>query len=165
MREIVLAATATSSVAPFMELFLSSFLGVGTALLVEAIWDRYKDKELKEQLTKNFEAELTHVIEIANGLANEKVYMSPFSIPVWRGATSCGSILSLDNENAFFELLDVFSSIDEANQIETRCFELLVGNSNSQMRETVLDVLKDNRQHVIEQATRGISLIQRGRNK
>lgn len=165
MREIVLAATATSSVAPFIELFLSSFLGVGTALLVEAIWDRHKNQELKQQLTKNFEVELTHVIEIANGLTNEKVYMAPFSIPVWHGATSCGSILSLDNEDAFFELLDIFSSIDEANQIETRCFELLVGNSSLQTRKAVLDVLKDNRQHVIEQATRGISLIQRGRNK
>lgn len=165
MREIVLAATATSNTAPFIELFLSSFLGLGTALLVEAIWDRHKDKEIKNQLTKNFEVELTHVIDIANGLSSEKVYISPFSIPIWHGATTCGSILSLDSESIFFELLDVFSSIDEANQIETRCFELMVGNGNLQMRNTVFAVLKENRKNVIERATRGISLIQRGRNE
>ncbi len=150
-----------TSIISFIELFLSSFLGLASALLVEAIWDKYKNKKLQEQLSKELKAELKHVIDITNGLESEKVYMSPFSIPIWRGATTCNSILSLGNSNNFPELLDVFSNIDEANQIETRCFELTVGNCDQKARTIVSKVLKDNRKNVIDKATHGISLLQR----
>ena len=161
MKSIILSNLNNTNLLPFIELFLSSFLGFGSALLVETIWDRHKDKKVREELSKELESELTRVIENANGLESEKVYMSPFSIPIWRGATVSGSILCLAKESTFSELLDVFSSIDEANQIETRCFELTVGNPDHHVRNVVSGVLEENRKRVIEKATHGITLFQR----
>lgn len=157
-----LTSTSAPNWASFIELFLSSFLGFGTALLVEAIWDKHKDKQLKEQLSENLKKELEKVVDIANSLDANLVYIAPFSIPVWHGATTSGSILCMDDEKWFSDLLDVFSSIDEANQIESRCFELTVGGDETCVKRNVVAVLTESRRNVLERAKHGISLFEGG---
>lgn len=146
----------------FLELVLSTFLGFGSALLVEAIVDSHKDKALREQLQKDLKSELSSLEESMEQLEPDKVYIQPYAIPIWRGACECGSILCMDKEPYFFKLLEVFSSIEEANLIERKCFELYVSPTPSTNVKLILSRLFDNRQHVKTQIETGLTLLNGG---
>lgn len=146
----------------FLELVLSTFLGFGSALLVEAIVDRHKDKTLREQLLKNLKTELSSLKESIERFEPDKVYIQPYAIPIWRGARECGSILCIDKKSCFLKLLEVFSSIEEANLIELKCFELYVSRTTSTDIDLILSTLSDNRQYIKEQIETGLSLLNEG---
>ena len=67
-----------------LELTLSTFLGFGSALLVEAIITYYNNKKYKAQLIDDLIIELGNIKNIINGLEDGKVYMQPYSIPIWK---------------------------------------------------------------------------------
>lgn len=149
----------------FLELVLSTFLGFGSTLLVEAIVDRRKEKAQREQLIQNLLAELRALKQKVDSLEGEKVYIQPYAIPIWRGARECGSILCMDKEPYFLRLLEVFSSIEEANLIELKCFELYVGKKNTADISLILSTLADNRSYLKEQIEKGLMLLNGGDNK
>lgn len=57
-----------------LELTLSTFLGFGSALLVEAIITYYNNKKYKAQLIDDLIIELGNIKNIINGLEDGKVY-------------------------------------------------------------------------------------------
>ena len=149
----------------FLELVLSTFLGFGSALLVEAIVDRRKEKSQREQLIQNLLTELLALKQKVDSLEPEKVYIQPYSTPIWRGARECGSILCMDKEPYFLKILEVFSSIEEANLIELKCFELYVGQKNTADIGLILSTLSDNRKYLKEQLEKGLVLLNGGDNQ
>lgn len=146
----------------FIELILTTFLGFGSALLVEAIVERHKAKGLKKQLLKDLKKELELVHKEMDSLEVNKVFIRPYAIPVWTGAKECGELLCMDREPYFSKLLEVFSSIEEANLIEMKCFELCVGQKQSVNMEMIFSTLADNRTHIKEQVDIGLSIIEEG---
>lgn len=146
----------------FIELMLTTFLGFGSALLVEAIVDRHKEKELKKQLLMDLQRELVLVQKEMESLEANKVYIRPYAIPVWTGAKECGELLCMDREAYFSKLLEVFSSIEEANLIEMKCFELCVGQRQSVNMEMIFTALADNRANIKKQVDSGLSIMEEG---
>ena len=146
----------------FIELIITTFLGFGSALLVEAIVDRHKENELKKQLIMDLKQELELLHKEIESLEENKVYIRPYAIPVWTGAKECGELLCMDREEYFSKLLEVFSSIEEANLIEMKCFELCVGHKQSDNMEIIFSTLADNRTHIKEQVDIGLSIIGEG---
>ena len=146
----------------FLELLLSTFLGFGSALLVQAIIDKYKEKKLREKLINSLKFELSSLSKSVKLLESDKVYIKPYAIPIWLGARDCGSILCIDTQPYFLEMLEVYSSIEEANLIESKCFELYVSRTASTDMNLVLATLTDNRQHVKKQIEIGLTLLNGG---
>lgn len=146
----------------FIELILTTFLGFGSALLVEAIVDRYKEEKLKKQLLIDLKTELELLHKEMESLEANKVFIRPYAIPVWTGAKECGELLCMDREKYFSKLLEVFSNIEEANLIEMKCFELCVGERQSVNMEMILSTLADNRAHIKEQVDIGLSIVEEG---
>lgn len=148
----------------FLELVLSTFLGFGSALLVEAIVDKHEEKILRKQLLKDLKAELLSLKENIELLESDKVYIQPYTISIWKGVRECGSILCIDEIPCFFQLLEVFSSIEEANLIELKCFELYVGRTPSTDMNLILSTLYENRQYVKKQIETGLIMLNGGNN-
>ena len=146
----------------FVELALSTFLGFGSALLVEAIINRYNEASLRKQLLKDLKEELLSLKTKVELLEEDKVYIQPYAIPIWKGTCECGSILCLDKESYFLKILEVFSIIEEANLIEMRCFELFVDKSTCADKALILSTLTDNRKYVKKQIDKGLLLLDGG---
>lgn len=164
MNEVVNAASSANGLLSFdfsfIELAISSFLGFAFALLVEAIVAHRSEKKQKKQLTKDLLQELRSLKTESETLDNDKVYIRPYQIPVWEGAIACHALLCLDKENDFISLVEVFSSIEEANMIEMKCFELCINNSNNANSE-IFRTLTDNRRHVHKKIVDGITLLEK----
>lgn len=144
----------------FIELIVATFLGFGSALLVEAIIDRNRKKGLKKQLLKDLKKELLSIHKVMEAMEANKVFIRPYAIPVWTGAKECGELLCMDSEAYFSKLLEVFSSIEEANLVEMKCFELYVGQKQSVDMEMIYSALADNRVYIREQIDIGLSIIE-----
>lgn len=142
----------------FLELVLSTFFGFISALLVESIFDRYKETKDREQLLKNLKLELTLLKENVETLDPNKVYIKPYSIPIWTGAKECGSLICLDKSKAFYKILEVYSSIEEANKIELKCFEMYI-NKTPSMGVLIKTTLVDNRRNVKKQIEKVLNLL------
>ncbi len=146
----------------FIELMLSTFLGFGSALLVEKIVNSCNEKAIRKQLLNDLKAELVSLKSIIELLEADKVYIQPYAIPIWKGAHECRSILCMDKEPYFLKILEVFSIIEEANLIEMKCFELLVNKSPSTNSALILSTLSDNRQYVKKHIEEGLTLLNGG---
>lgn len=146
----------------FIELILTTFLGFGSALLVEAIIDMHKKKGLKKQLLVDLRKELVLVHNAMESMEGNKVFIRPYAIPVWTGAKECGGLLCMDGEPYFFQLLEVFSSIEEANLVEMKCFELCVGQKHSVNMEMIFSTLDDSRSYIKERIDAGLSIVEEG---
>lgn len=144
----------------FIELVLSSFLGFGFALLVEAIVQHRNDRKTKRQLLTDLKQELSSLYNIACSLEPNKIYIRPYHTPVWTGAIDSNSILLLDKEKYYIDLIEVFSSIEEGNMIEMKCFEMCFEN-HDRVNDLIKQTLADNRKHVREQITSGMKMIER----
>ena len=146
----------------FAELILSTFFGFGSALLVEAIIDNHKEKNIRKQLIRDLKKELSSLKENIKMLEPDKVYIQPYTIPIWKGARECGSILCMDKESYFWKILEVYSSIDEANLVERKCFELYVGKDSLRDKELIISTLSNNREYVKQQIDKGLFLLEGG---
>lgn len=143
----------------FLELILSTFFGFASALLVEAIIGKHKEKAIRKQLLNDLYSELTALKDSVQLLDAEKVYIQPYSISIWIGARECGTLLCMDKQPYFPKILEIYSSIEEANLIELKCFELCIGKSLSNDMEQIKETLADNRQHIKKQIEIGITLL------
>lgn len=146
----------------FIELMLTTFLGFGSALLVEAIVNRHNEKVLKKQLLRDLKRELVLIRKEMESLEVNKVFIRPYAIPVWTGVKECGELRYMDRETYFSKLLGVFSSIEEANLIEMKCFELYVGQKQLINMEMIFSTLADSRAHIKEQVDAGLGIIEEG---
>ena len=146
----------------FIELMLSTFLGFGSALLVEAIIDKHKAKTLRKQLLRDLHAELSALKVSIDSLEPDMVYCQPYTIPIWNGARECGAFLCINMKPFFYKLLEVFSSVEEANLVEMKCFELYVGRTPSTDMSIIMTTLSDNRKYISKQIEEGLSLLNGG---
>lgn len=142
-----------------LELTLSTFLGFGSALLVESIISYYSGKKCKEQLVNNLIIELESIHNIVNSLEDGKVYMQPYSIPIWNGACATGIISSLNKESYYCTIYETFASISEANLIEIECYKIVVTGNNFIEENPVFNTLKKNREDLSKQINRGLRLM------
>ena len=146
----------------FIELMLSTFLGFGSALLVEKIINNCNEKAIRKQLINDLKVELESLKSSIELLESDKVYIQPYAIPIWKGARECGSILCMDKETYFLKILEIFSVIEVANLIEMKCFELLVNKSPSTDMVSIFSTLSDNRQYVKNHIEEGLNLLNGG---
>ena len=145
----------------FFEVVLSSFLGFGSALLVEAIVDSYRNSSTKKQLLVNLKQELSTLQSNISSMEENKVYIRPYSIPIWSGARECGSLICMDKSKCFPKLLEVFSSIEEANLVEMKCFEVYVGQHPSKEdMDLIVAAVSDSRRLIKKQIENGLTVIE-----
>lgn len=143
----------------FIELMLSTFLGFGSAILVETIIEKRKKKSYEKQLLKDMKQELLSLKDNLEILNFDKVFIRPYNIPVWRGACDSGALLNLDNKPFFSKLIEVYSCIEEANMIETKCFELYVSRHVTTDINLITATFTDNRKYVRNQIEIGLRII------
>lgn len=139
---------------------LSAFLGFGSALLVNYIVQWRLRERQKQRLLRVLKQELENLHDQADMLEAEKVYIRPYSLPVWTGAVKSGHIHCLGDMSTFTLLLGVFSYIEEANLIEMECFKL-ANNSVPQRLDTLFAVARESREGVKNQVIHGLSIIER----
>lgn len=126
---------ATSSFS-ILEIFVSNFFAFLSALTVEALWERHKTTSLRNQLKKTLAEELKNLKESLGFINDDEIYIKPYSIPVWTGASKSGLILCLDKDKGFNEILKFFSLVEEANMIEMKAYEIL--NINPSANKTAI---------------------------
>ena len=119
------ACSAVSSSFSVLEVFLSGFFAFLSALAVEALWEKHKTSDLRKQLKKTLAEELETLKGTLSLMKSDEIYIKPYSIPVWTGASKSGSILCLDKEKSFNDILKFFSLVEEANMIEMKAYEIL----------------------------------------
>lgn len=116
---------AVSSSFSVVEVFLSSFLAFLSALAVEALWEMHKTSGLRKQLKKALVSELKTLKETLSSMKSDEIYIRPYSVPVWNGASKSGSMLCLDKDRNFNDVLKFFSLVEEASMIEMKAYEIL----------------------------------------
>ncbi len=116
---------AVSSSFSVVEVFLSSFLAFLSALAVEALWEMHKTSGLRKQLKKALVTELRTLKDTLSSMQSDEVYIKPYSVPVWNGASKSGSMLCLDKNKNFNDVLKFFSLVEEASMIEMEAYEIL----------------------------------------
>ena len=141
--------------------FIAIFLGFCSGLMVEAFWDWWKNSSQEKQLINNLIVELLeakdNIIKYSSATPKE-LHITPYLIPTWHGACASGSILLLSQKKYYFSLLNAFSTIDDANKIEQRFFEMAVGqNDPSVDNSTIFYVLDDNRKYVLTHINTALS--------
>lgn len=119
-----------------VEVFISSFFAFLSALAVEALWERHKNSSLRKQLKNTLYEELKNLKEVLAFIKDDEIYIKPYSTPVWTGASKSGSILCLDKDKDFNEILKFFSLVEEANMIEMKAYEIL--NINPSTNKTAI---------------------------
>lgn len=137
------AATSGFSI---LEVFLSSFLAFLSALAVEALWEWHKTTSLRKQLKKTLAEELKNLKEALAVIKDDEIYINPYSIPVWTGASKSGSILCLDKDKDFNEILKFFSLVEEANMIEMKAYEILNINPSANKTAILQNVIESRAQ-------------------
>ena len=143
-----------------LQVALSAFLGFGSALLVNYIVQWRLRERQKKRLLCVLKQELDNLQEQADFLEAGKVYIRPYSLPVWTGAVKSGHIHCLGDMSSFTLLLGVFSYIEEANLIEMECFKL--ANSSAIHRlDTLYAAVRESREGVKKQVSNGLSIIER----
>lgn len=168
LTEILNTVKADSS--SFTETFFSAFLGFGSAILVEELVNFRNTQSLKKQITYSLLNELEKIKETVNSLKDDETYFQPYSISMWKGACASGSILSLQNIKQFTELLNVFSTIEEANIIEKESLSHIMRlsekkcseeeqNSISEIISSYKNVLEDSRKNVKKSVEIGIKIL------
>ena len=130
------SCSAASSSFSIIEVFLSSFLAFLSALAVEALWEMHKTSGLRKQLKKALVTELKTLKDTLSSMKSDEIYIKPYSIPVWNGTSKSGSILCLDKDKNFNDILKFFSLVEEANMIEMEAYEIL--NINSAANKTAI---------------------------
>lgn len=133
---------AISSQLSILEVFLSGFLAFLSALAVEALWERHKTSYLRKQLKKTLENEVLNLKETLNVMKDDEIYIKPYSVPVWIGASKSGSILCLNKEKNFNEILKFFSLVEEANMIEMKAYEILNINPSANKSAILRNVIE-----------------------
>lgn len=116
---------AVSSSFSVVEVFLSSFLAFLSALAVEALWEMHKTSGLRKQLKKALVTELRTLKDTLSSMQSDEVYIKPYSVPVWNGASKSGSMLCLEKNKNFNDVLKFFSLVEEASMIEMEAYEIL----------------------------------------
>ncbi len=130
------SCSAASSGISIVEVFLSSFLAFLSALAVEALWEIHKTSGLRKQLKKALVAELKALKDTLSSMKSDEIYIKPYSIPVWNGASKSGTILCLDKDKNFYDVLKFFSLVEEANMVEREAYEIL--NINLGANKTII---------------------------
>ena len=123
-------------ITPLVEILLSCLLGFVLAYLVEILWDKKKSTKQAIQLKKALSEELTDIKGILSGISDEKLFISPYSIPIWTGANKSGLILCVDNIEEFNKIVGFYALLEEANLVETTAFEVL--NINPQANKKAI---------------------------
>lgn len=143
---------------PFFEVYLSTFLGFLSALIIETINDYATSKQKRKQIIKNLIIDLETVKNEAESLEDKKLYPLPYSIPFWRGICLSGSVLNLDKMDKYAELVRVFEKIEEANYMEARCFEIVM-SSQKNIDENMLKTILKNRKQLLNEIDKGLQLL------
>lgn len=133
---------------PVLELLVSAILGFCSALVVEHIVAKNSEQKMQKSLAKHLLNELETAKESCEKLRKSSAYVCPYSIPIWKGACASGTITCLGEKDYFFELINAFSVIEEANLIEMKCFE--ASASNMTCTEVLIPVLLESRKKVRE---------------
>lgn len=129
----------------YLQMIISSFLGFGSALLVQEISNRIDDKKKREEIKKSLRIELNSILSTINSLELQKSYINPYSIPRWKGIKDSGSLQYLDESNTTITLIEVFNRVEEANMVEMKGFELLFLANTEMEQNVVFDILQKSR--------------------
>ena len=127
-----------------IHMFFSSFLGFISALLVEALWEKYKSFTQRKHLRSALLDELQNLKMNLLSLDRDKIYIKPYSTPVWNGASKSGSILCLDSDAHFNDFLRFYSLVEESNMIEKEAYEILYINPSAD-KTYILESVRDSR--------------------
>lgn len=143
--------------------FFSAFLGFGSALIVEAIVTSISDRRLRKNLTEELKKELNKVKDVANKNANQEhmeFFLRPYIITVWKGACSSNSIICLNKSQNYKKIIEVFESIEDANEFEKECFYKFFSHDDNQAWETMKSMLCKNRKKIAEETNVLLELLE-----
>ena len=129
-----------------LEMFISVLLGFVSALFVEFIIKSKLDKEKKKELIRNLKKELNSVKNSLESLKEEQVYIRPYMTPIWISAKSSGSILLLEKEPYYIDIIETYLTIEEGNLIEEKNFDYIV--ANDKIATNLHDAKKTSRERV-----------------
>lgn len=136
------SCSAASTSFSIVEVFVSSFLAFLSALAVEALWEIHETSGLRKQLKKALVAELKALKDTLSSMKDDEIYIMPYSIPVWSGASKGGTILCLDKDKNFNDVLKIFSLIEEANIVEMEAYEILNINPGANRTAILQNVIE-----------------------
>lgn len=144
---------------PFFEVYLSTFLGFLSALIIAIVSDYIKSKQKRKQIIKNLIIDLETVKYEAESLEEKKLYPLPYSIPFWKGICLSGSVLNLDKMESYAELVRIFEKIEEANYMEAKCFEIVMFSQKKIIDVNMQETILKNRKQLLSEIDKGLQLL------
>lgn len=130
-------------IAQTIQLFVSSFLGFLSALLVEWLSEVIRSKKSAIQLEKQIKKEVNEILNTAYSLEDQMGYINPYRVSVWNLSIQTGEILGLSQKKYYNEMIKAFNQVEEANRIETEFYKYLMEidliESNSKKTDDILD--------------------------
>lgn len=109
--------------------FIGAFLAFLSALLVQTIDGRKKEKELRKSVEKSIREELKSIkasLEEAKG--DNSLYFR-YNCPVWEMCINSGYLFSLSGNKLCLEFEKIYMNIESANNIEKEYFSASLSNN------------------------------------
>lgn len=99
--------------------FIGAFLGFAFALLSEAIVEKLVRRRDINSYLKNIKQELQVIKAVLESHKDSKDMELFFDVPIWEAFISSGDIRYLLNKTYYTELLNVYTKIKKANELES----------------------------------------------
>ena len=142
--------------------WFSAFAGFGSALLVEAIVSLAHNFSRRNELLKDLKEELSSIkvqsdimlreySSVIESGVNEypKLVYKPYHMTVWESACNSGELSLLDSKSGR-EIIRTFTFIQESNELECLCFNILISHGENELLNNMMKILLNNRKDVNE---------------
>lgn len=146
----------------FVSLIVSTGLGFLSAIGVQELTTKFNNMRKYKCLKENLIVELEKVKEDVEQMEPEKVYLNPYNIPIWIGIRESGSMKYIEDQGIFLQLVDIFSTIEYRNAIESKCFEMCYGKNNY-LEDDVVSLLNKGRKEVNDKVMEGIDILNKNK--
>lgn len=100
------------------EIFISTFLGFLSALLVEYLVERYGDKILLRSTLNGIQLELQNVKEKLDILGNDMYYVDPLDTSYWKSISHTQNLNCLLSHPLYNRIVTVYQYIETVNRWE-----------------------------------------------
>lgn len=149
------------------EVYLSAFLGFGSALLAEGVLGVIKNWKMKRELINELRVELREVNRIAQENSQKEskdigFFLHPYIIAVWEGACMSNAILCLNKDKNYNKIMEVFERIKDANEFEKECFYQSFSHNDEKIWNLRKRMLRENREKVVKETDILLKLLNKG---
>lgn len=123
------------------EIFMSTFLGFLSALLVEYLVECHRDKILLKNTLNGIKLELQNIERKLDTLGNGMYYVDPLDISYWESISHTHNLNCLMSHSLYSRIVTVYQYIETVNRWEyIRSFSYFIKASSNRDLDSALTI-------------------------